>query len=355
MSRPDGRRAATCAARPGPVSRILLGAALAGLVAVGAGCTGGARDRAERPVTPAPTTAASATASPSTSAGSGPSSTATPTAGAPPSSTAGTTADTTSAGPSKLLVVVMENHSLAQMRAQMPYTEALAQRYGYATAWSAVRHPSLPNYLAIASGSTHGVADDAPPAQHALTGATVFGRALAAGSTAAVYAEGMRRPCQAGSDGRYAVKHNPWAYFPAEQAACDQHDLPLDALPAAIAGGTLPAAGMVVPDLCHDAHDCALGVADDWFRAWMTRIEAGPDWRSGRLVVVLTADEDDQSSGNRVLTVVAHPSLHHVVVTAPLDHYSLTRLYAEVTRTAPLGSAAGAASMARAFRLPLPR
>jgi hypothetical protein len=352
VSRPDGRRAAACAARRGPVSGVLLGAALAGLVALAAGCTGGVPGR---PATTAPATAPSAPASLSTQGGSGPSTATTTTSGDVPSRTGGTTAATIPAGPGKLLVVVMENHSLDQMRAQMPYTEALARRYGYATAWSALRHPSLPNYLAIASGSTHGVADDAPPAQHALTGATVFGRALAAGSTAAVYAEGMRRPCQAGSDGRYAVKHNPWAYFAAERAACDQHDLPLDALPAAISGGTLPAAGMVVPDLCHDAHDCGLGVADDWFRTWMTRIEAGPDWRSGRLVVVLTADEDDRSSGNRVLTVVAHPSLHHVVVTAPLDHYSLTRLYAEVTRTAPLGSAAGAASMATAFGLPLPR
>lgn len=334
------------------MDRALLGAVLAGVVLLGAGCAGGPPGGAGRTAATRPSTEPSAPVSPSAGAGSGPSP-ATTSAGAAPSATGGTTG--TAAVPTKLLVVVMENHSLAQMRAQMPYTESLAQRYGYATAWSAVRHPSLPNYLAIASGSTHGVTDDAAPAQHPLPGATVFGRALAAGSTAAVYAEGMARPCELSSDGRYAVKHNPWAYFPEERAACVRHDLPLDALPADIARGTLPAAGLVVPDLCHDAHDCGLGVADDWFRTWMTRIQAGPDWRTGRLVVVLTADEDDQSSGNRVLTVVAHPSLHHVVVTAPLDHYSLTRLYAEVARTAPLGRAAGAASVAAAFGLPLPR
>jgi acid phosphatase len=259
------------------------------------------------------------------------------------------------AGPTKLLVVVMENHSLAQMRAQMPYASSLARRYGLATDYRGVRHPSLPNYLAIASGSTHGVTDDAGPAQHALAGDTVFGRALAAGSTAGVYVEGMRRPCEQASEGRYAVKHNPWAYFTAERRQCDRYDLPLEALPAAIAGGSLPAAGMVVPDLCHDAHDCSLAVADAWFRDWMTRIEAGPDWRSGRLVVVLTADEDDRWSGNRVLTVVAYPALDHVVARTPLDHYSLSRLYAEVTRTAPLGKAAGATSLATALGLPLPR
>ena len=353
MSRPDGRRALTPACGRSTASRALLGASLAVLAVLGAGCAGHPPERSDGSATAAPRTA-SAPAPSSTGAGTGPSSATSPVppASSSPSSTASGTA---ASGPTKLLVVVLENHSLAQMRAQMPYTDSLARRYGYATAWSAVRHPSLPNYLAIVSGSTHGVTDDASPAQHPLPGATVFGRALAAGSTAALYAEGMGRPCAPAPDGRYAVKHNPWAYFPAERAACERHDLPLDALPAAIAGGTLPAAGMVVPDLCHDAHDCALGVADEWFRTWMTRIEAGPDWRSGRLVVVLTADEDDQSSGNRVLTVVAHPSLHHVVVTTPLDHYALTRFYAEVTHTPPLGRAAGAASVAAAFGLQLPR
>ena len=254
---------------------------------------------------------------------------------------------------SKLLVFVVENHSLAQMRAQMPYTYAVAERYGYATRYHAIRHPSLPNYLAIVSGSTHGVTDDAKPATHPLGGPTVFGRALAAGGTAGVYADAMSGPCTLNNKGRYAVRHNPWAYFVQERTQCQKLDQPLGSLAAAIRTGSLPDAGMVVPDRCHDAHDCPLATADAWFRTWMTRIETGPDWRAGRLVVVLTADEDDNHSGNLVLTVVAHPALHHKVVTTELDHYALTRLYAEVTGTQPLGAGASAASMARAFGLPV--
>jgi hypothetical protein len=49
----------------------------------------------------------------------------------------------------KLLVVVEENHSLSQMHVGMPYTYSLAQRFGYATNYHAITHPSLPNYLAI--------------------------------------------------------------------------------------------------------------------------------------------------------------------------------------------------------------
>ena len=53
----------------------------------------------------------------------------------------------------KLLVFVEENHSLDQMRAGMPYIAGLAEQYGHATDYRATRHPSLPNYLAIAGGS----------------------------------------------------------------------------------------------------------------------------------------------------------------------------------------------------------
>jgi acid phosphatase len=211
----------------------------------------------------------------------------------------------------KVLVVVVENHSLAQMKAGMPYTHRLARTYGYATSYFGARHPSLPNYLAIASGSTHGVTTDAAPADNlTVRGQSVFGRAIAAGLTATVYADAMPQPCALTSSRRYAVKHNPWTYFVDERALCRRHDLPVSALAGDITAGTLPNAGMVVPDLCHDAHDCGLRVADAWFQGWMTRIQTGPDWRAGRLVVVLTADEDDTSAGNRVLTVVAHPSQH---------------------------------------------
>jgi len=41
------------------------------------------------------------------------------------------------------------------------------------------------------------------------------------------------------------------------------------------------------------------------------------------------------------------------VVTSPLDHYSLTRLYEQVTHTAYLAHARGAPSLARAFGLPV--
>jgi acid phosphatase len=77
----------------------------------------------------------------------------------------------------------------------------------------------------------------------------------------------------------------------------------------------------------------------------------GPDWRSGHLAIVITADEDDRDHGNRILTVVAHPALHHVVVSAPLTHYALSRAYADVAGFAPLHHARTAPDLLRRFGL----
>jgi acid phosphatase len=254
----------------------------------------------------------------------------------------------------KLLVFVVENHSLKQMQAGMPYTFAQAQRFGYATHYRAVRHPSLPNYISIIGGRPHGIVDDKPPSAHKIRGRSVFGQALKAGRTVTVYADGMSTTCATADGGtRYAVRHNPWTYFVDERASCRRHDVPVSRLSRDITEGALPNVGMVIPNKCNDAHDCPLATADQWFRTWMTRIYAGKDWKSGHLAVVLTADEDDHSSHNTVLTVVIHPRQHHRVVDAPLTHYSLTRLYDDVAHVSRLNVARDAASMSTAFGVPL--
>src|SRR6478735_2017980 len=257
----------------------------------------------------------------------------------------------------KVLVIVEENHSLDEMSSEMPYTFRQARKYGYATRFTALTHPSLPNYLAIAGGSMFGVTDDDPPANHPVSGESVFGQALDLGKTATLYAEGMPGNCSVADGGdRYAVRHNPWAYFVDEQRRCRQHDVSSDTFTADAASGSLPNAGMLIPNTCNDAHDsdCTLGDADRWMRGHLGAVLAGPDFASGHLLVVVTADEDDRSQDNRVLTAVLHPSQRHHVVTAPLSPYSLTRLYEEVLGVPFLGEAATAPDLAKAFGLPVP-
>jgi hypothetical protein len=256
----------------------------------------------------------------------------------------------------KLLIVIEENHSLAQMKAGMPYALSLAQRYGYATNYRAITHPSLPNYLAIAGGSTFGVTDDKAPAAHPINNQSIFGQARANGHTAKTYAESASANCDMRGTSLYAVRHNPWLYFTpaAERSGCQAADVPFSRFASDVSAGALPNLGFVVPNLCNDAHDCSLSTADAWFRQLMQKVFASPDWLSGHLAVVLTADESDRATvSNTVLTVVIHPSQNGHVVTAPLTHYSLTRLSEDVVGVAHLRSASSAPSMSAAFALPL--
>lgn len=333
------------------MTRTLVAAAALVLLA---GCGADTMPAAQDSPTPAPSTSAASSAPPR-SLTIGPKPSTTPTTHPPRVHHPHPSPTHTSQPPTpvtKLLVFVVENHSLDQMRGQMPRMVALAQRYGYATDFHAITHPSLPNYVVMTSGSQHGVNNDDPPSRWRLAGHSIFGRALASGHTAGAYADSMPGNCHTENAGPYYVRHNPWTYFTSERAQCRRGDRSIGALAGDVAAGRLPNAGFVAPDACHDAHNCALSTADNWIADKVAMVMSGPDWRSGRLAIVVTADEDDTHSGNVVLTVVLHPSQHHHVVTTRLDHYSLYGLYEDVLGL-PHNEDHRAASMAAAFGLPL--
>jgi hypothetical protein len=272
--------------------------------------------------------------------------------------TAGPRAARSSASPavragqlSKILVIMEENHSLQQIfPSGMPYLWSLAQRYAYASDWSDVSHPSLPNYLAIFGGSDFNNPQDCPPgAGCTYPGPSVFGQALSLGETARAYEESMPQPCDQGFVGEYDVNHNPWAYFPSEGASCRADDVPAGtpvsgALAADARGGSLPTVGLVTPNLLHDGHDGTPAQADAWLRTWLPVLTSGPDWRSGRLAIVVVFDEGETTE--QVPFVLMAPRLSGVKVSEPANHYALTRLIDKIIGAPPLRQASSAANVA---------
>jgi acid phosphatase len=258
----------------------------------------------------------------------------------------------------KILVIMDENHSIGQVfPSRMPYLWTLARRYGRATQWSDVGHPSLPNYLAIFGGSRFNDPQDCSPGAGCnYPGPSVFGQAIAKGKTARAYEESMPRPCDRGYSGNYDVNHNPWAYFPSEASQCLADDVPAGtvtqgALVTAARLGTLPNVGMVTPNLIDDAHNGTLADADGFLRRWLPVLMAGPDWRAGRLAIVIVFDEGVTTE--TVPLVIMARGLSGAVIRRPLNHYALTRLIDQVIGAAPLRHAASAASIAPALGLRL--
>ena len=86
-----------------------------------------------------------------------------------------------------VFVIVMENHTPAQALTGS-FTASVAAQYRVAADYSAITHPSVPNYLALTSGQTWGVTDDS---YHALPAADLGHQLTAAGVTWRAYMEGL--------------------------------------------------------------------------------------------------------------------------------------------------------------------
>src|ERR1700704_6576525 len=238
------------------------------------------------------------------------------------------------AAPSHVFVIVMENRSYGQAIAS-GYVSQLAAQYGVATDYHGVSHPSLPNYLALTSGSTWGIADDG---FHALPAGGLGAQLTDAGIEWRAYMEGMSNGCFR-SPYPYALKHNPFAYY---GSACPSQVVPFTQFAGDMAGN-VPHFVWITPDLCHDGHDCSNKVADAWLSRTVPTILSSSAWQDGG-VLLITWDEGEDNA-NSVLTLVIRPDPVLRRSARPYDHYSLLATIEDQFRLPRLGLAAQATPM----------
>lgn len=239
--------------------------------------------------------------------------------------------------PEHVLVVVFENKSYQQVIGSpaAPYLSSLARAGANLTDAHGETHPSQPNYLALLSGSTHNVRDDSCP-QDLGTAPTLASQLTATGHSFAGYSEALPAagfPGCTSPDGRYARKHNPWADFSSTPPGADQ---PLTSLPRDFAA--LPTVAFVIPDLCHDMHDCPITAGDTWAH---DHLAGYVDWaRRHNSLLLITFDEDDDTAANHIPTVLVGPMVKPGDMPGRVDHYTLLRTLEDAYRLPPLGAAA---------------
>jgi phospholipase C len=226
-------------------------------------------------------------------------------------------------------VIVMENRSFGQAMAG-GYTAHLSATYGVATNYHGVSHPSLPNYLAMTSGSTWGIADDG---YHSLPVGGVGAQLTGAGVSWRAYMEGMTSNCFA-SPYPYALKHNPFAYY---GGRCPAQVVPFSQFGSDVRSATLPRFVWITPGLCNDGHDCSTAVADRWLSQVIPEIQATPAWKQGGLLII-TWDEGEDAA-NHILTLVIRPGAQHATSNRYFDHYSLLATIEDRDGVARLGAA----------------
>lgn len=227
----------------------------------------------------------------------------------------------------------MENKAYSQIIgnvSEAPYINYLANQYALSSNYFAMRHPSLPNYLAMWSGSTQGVTDD--HTYNFTSGTTLADQIEAAGLSWHVAAQNVKLPCFTGStatggtdgtSGGYARRHEPaisWTSVSGDPSRCARitdfsHFDP-----------NLGDFWFIKPNACNDMHDCSIGTGDSFLETFIPRITESPAFANSVLFLTWDEGEGPLGGGGQTPMIAISPlasmgsisSLAHT-------HYSLLR------------------------------
>jgi acid phosphatase len=254
--------------------------------------------------------------------------------------------------------VVMENHAYEQIignTTSAPYINSLANQYGSATEMFATSHPSLPNYVAMTSGSPQGITDDSGPSSHPLDASNIF-QQLPGGASRSLE-ESMPSSCDRSDAGDYAVRHDPEVYYTNLGADCANFAVPLGATPDLSAKFTF-----ITPNVCHDMHSNSCSGSSDvvlqgdqFLQSFVPQLLDSPEYKAGNTVIFITWDEDNESFGNHIPTIIIDPFGAHDTSAcqgANYTHYSMLRYVEEAFGLPLIGGAATAQDMKGCFGLP---
>jgi hypothetical protein len=257
-------------------------------------------------------------------------------------------------GPTHIFVIMMENHATDEIignTADAPYLSQLASRYGTATQYYGVTHPSLPNYLALISGSSQGIFDDCAPGHnitckpqefadvqdfgvlltpdqiaqasaqpHEFGGQTIVDQLEAHHLTWKAYLESMPSAGytqDAVSHQIYRAKHNPFVYFKdiVSSSARLSRVVPATQLTSDLQADRVPNFVFLAPNQCHDMHglsaanaqalqipQCAtpasgldhsvIALGDQYLAQLVPQIMRSKAWSEGSVLVIVW-DEND--------------------------------------------------------------
>jgi hypothetical protein len=219
-----------------------------------------------------------------------------------------------------VIVIFMENHERSSIEgsADADYLKSFEAGGRSFTHYYGVTHPSLPNYLAFASGSTKGKVGTDSITAGSISGANLWSQAQSNSVSWGVYEESMPSACYKGtSSGNYQLKHDPAMPFAniANRAIRCNKVVPY----AQFNVNALPAVSFITPNMCNDMHDCSIATGDNWLQAHV------PAMLSAGAEVIITFDEGSSGTngGGNIYAAVRGPGIGASVNTGTFNHYSL--------------------------------
>jgi phospholipase C len=251
--------------------------------------------------------------------------------------------------PDHVVVVIEENRGYEQIMDELninSYIHALAMRGVLFTQSYGVAHPSQPNYLALFSGVTNGITNNACP--NSFDSDNLATRLLDKGLTFASYAESLPGvgdvTCTAGA---YHRKHNPVSNWQGTRVAPELNkrfaDFPQDF-------SKLPTISFVIPDQDNDMHDGSFETADDWLK---THIAPYADWAmEHNSLLIVTWDEDNYQADNHIVTIMLGPMVKAGRSAQRISHYSVLRTLLDFYDLPALGASSDAEAIAAVWKNP---
>jgi phosphatidylinositol-3-phosphatase len=241
--------------------------------------------------------------------------------------------------PDHVVVVIEENRSFMQImdqRNQDSYIHALAKRGMLFTRSYGVSHPSQPNYLALFSGSTQAIINNACP--FAFNSDNLASALLDGGLGFASFSESMPEVGDMNCvSGAYRRKHNPVTNWQGTRLPASVNrrfaDFPMDY-------AKLPTVSFVIPDQNNDMHDGSFADADNWLKM---HIAPYVDWAmKHNSLLILTWDEDHYQSNNRIATILVGPMVQAGTSDQRINHYNVLRTLLDFYGLPPIGESSDA-------------
>ncbi len=234
---------------------------------------------------------------------------------------------------SRVAVIVMENKEYGQVIGSpaAPYLNSLARRYGLATRFFAVTHPSLPNYLALTTGSAEGLHTDCTDCTFA--GSNLLTQLSSAGFSWKTYVAGVPGSCYRGARASNYVKPlNPFVYLQRltrDPALCSSI-VPIDRLTGDLQAGSLPDLSWITLGLCQDTHHCGVSTGDRYLSQLVPPLLRGLG-PHGALFILWDEGTSKRGccgkpGGGHVPAIVVGPDVRRGArVTTPMNQYAALR------------------------------
>lgn len=247
--------------------------------------------------------------------------------------------------PDHVVVVVLENRHRSDVigNPRAPYLNKLASQGANMTRSYGVTRPSQPNYLAMFSGSTHGVKRNACP-QRFKKAQNLGSQLRRVGLSFTGYSESLPKTGFTGClRGRYQRKHNPWVNFDNLPRSTNR---PFSAFPRDYR--KLPTVAFVSPNMCNGMHDCSVRTGDRWMKKHFARYAQWAKRNNSWLVV--TFDENAGGRTHPIYTVIVGEGIRPGRYAERMNHYTLLRTIEKAYRLPPLGRAAKTRPLSRIWK-----